>query len=78
MLRSSLFLLFSCLIISISAQTVSIPAYTGYAVPAEKDESIFSEKNAGLHWSDAKQTISYSFYIRQAGDLTIAINAKNA
>lgn len=75
--RSIIFLLFSLLIISASAQTISIPGYTGYAVPAEKNESVFSEKNGGLHWSDAKQAISYSFYIRKAGDLSIALNAKN-
>jgi hypothetical protein len=78
MLRSIFFPAFFFLIISANAQTVSIPGYTGYAVPAEKDESLFSEKNGGLHWSDAKQTISYSFYIRKAGDLAIAINTKNA
>ncbi|MEO8172599.1 MAG: DUF3472 domain-containing protein [Sediminibacterium sp.] len=77
MSRSLLFLLFSFLFISSGAQSVSIPAYTGYAVPGEKEESIFSEKNGGLHWTDAKQTISYSFYIRKAGDLSIAVNTKN-
>lgn len=78
MLRSLFFLFFSCFIISATAQTISIPGYTGYAAPAEKDETMFSEKSGGLHWSDAKQTISYSFYIRKTGDLTVAINTKNA
>ncbi|MES2330294.1 MAG: DUF3472 domain-containing protein [Bacteroidota bacterium] len=76
--RSLFFLFFSCLIVSATAQTISIPGYTGYAAPAEKDETMFSEKSGGLHWSDAKQTISYSFYIRRAGDLTVAINTRNA
>jgi FKBP-type peptidyl-prolyl cis-trans isomerase len=75
--RSFFSLFFLLLILSANSQTVSIPAYTGYAVPAEKGESLFSEKNGGLHWSDAKQTISYSFYIRHAGDLAIALNTKN-
>jgi FKBP-type peptidyl-prolyl cis-trans isomerase len=78
MLRSFFFLLLSPLVITVSAQTISIPGYTGYAVPAEKDESMFSEKDNGLHWSDTKQTISYSFYVRRAGDLTIFLNVKNA
>ena len=61
-----------------SAQTVSIPAYTGYAVPADRDESpTFSEKN-GLHWTNVKQTISYFFYVRKAGELLVSIDAKNA
>ncbi|MES2373656.1 MAG: DUF3472 domain-containing protein [Bacteroidota bacterium] len=78
MLRSLFSLFFSCLILSATAQTINIPGYTGYAAPAEKDETMFSEKSGGLHWSDAKQTISYSFYIHRAGDLTVAINTKNA
>jgi FKBP-type peptidyl-prolyl cis-trans isomerase len=78
MLRSFLLILTCIFTITGSAQTVSIPAYTGYAVPAGRDESpTFSERN-GLHWTDAKQTISYFFYVRKAGDLVISMDAKNA
>lgn len=60
------------------SQTVSIPAYTGYAVPAELDGSeMFSQKN-GLYWKDARQQISYSFYVRKSGNLNISLWAKNA
>jgi FKBP-type peptidyl-prolyl cis-trans isomerase len=76
MLRPALLMIAICFFIDLSAQTV-IPAYTGYAVPADKDEyGMFSEKN-GLHWTNASQTISYSFYLRKTGDLSIAIIAKN-
>lgn len=74
-----IFLLFvSCLFsLFVLAQSVSIPAFTGYAIPAEKDgEEMFSVKN-GLHWTDAQQQISYSFYVHKAGRLSIALKAKN-
>ncbi len=59
------------------AQTARIPAFTGYAVPAEKeDDQMFSEKN-GLHWVDSKQTVDYYFYAKKAGSLSIALLASN-
>jgi hypothetical protein len=62
---------------NVSSQTVIIPAFTGYAVPAEDDEStLFSEKN-GLHWTDTKQTISYYFYLPKPGRLDISLAVKN-
>jgi FKBP-type peptidyl-prolyl cis-trans isomerase len=62
----------------LTAQKVSIPAYTGYAVPAEGDESDLFSAEKGLHWTDAKQEISYSFFVRKAGKLVIQLQAKNA
>ncbi len=77
MFRSALLTLFIFSIGVLTAQTVTIPAYTGYAVPAENWESrMFSEKN-GLHWVDTKQQISYSFYVRNAGTLSVSLKAKN-
>lgn len=78
MLRS-LFTL-CCVLVSLllPAQTASIPAYTGYAVPAEPDESDLFSVEKGLHWTDARQVISYSFYVRKAGKLVIQLQAKNA
>ncbi len=78
MLRSYLLLIamgiFSCL----SAQTVIIPAFTGYALPAEKQESLlFSEKNGVQQWKDAEQQIRYFFYVRKPGKLSVALDAKN-
>lgn len=78
MLRS-LFTLCSVLVsLLLPAQTASIPAYTGYAVPAESDESDLFSVEKGLHWTDAKHVISYSFYVRKAGKLVIQLQAKNA
>lgn len=62
----------------LSAQTTSIPAYTGYAVPAESDESDLFSAEKGVHWTDARQVISYSFYVRKAGKLVIQLQVKNA
>lgn len=78
MLRSLLSIAFACFCLTASAQSTPIPAFTGYAVPAEKDggERMFSEKN-GLHWTDATQKISYSFFLRNAGDLSVMLEAKN-
>lgn len=76
--RNLLFFFFSFLSLALNAQSVSIPAYTGYAVPAEQnEEEMFSEKN-GLHWTDASQQISYHFYVKNAGRLSIALRAKNS
>jgi len=79
MCRSVLVIIIACISSLISAQTVTIPAYTGYAVPAETDESsLFSEKNGLQQWSNAGQAISYFFYVRKAGNLSVSMNAKNA
>ncbi len=68
-------LLFSAIV---SAQTVTIPAYTGYALPAEKGESsIFSEKNGVQQWKDANQQLQYFFFVRKPGKLSVALDAKN-
>ncbi len=79
MLRSILLILLEFFTILVSAQTVIIPANSGYAVPAEKDDEspMFSSKNGVQQWTDTKQQISYFFYLRNAGDLNISLNAKN-
>ncbi len=78
MIRSLFTLCFVFLSMLLPAQKASIPAYTGYAIPAEADESDLFSAEKGLHWTDAKQEISYSFYVRKAGKLGIQLLAKNA
>lgn len=79
MFRSFLLITIICISSIISAQTVVIPAYTGYAVPAETDEStLFSEKNSLQQWGNVKKQISYFFYVRKPGNLALSINAKNS
>ena len=59
------------------AQPVTVPAYTGYAIPAEKEGSfLFSEKNGVQQWKDLRQQISYFIYLRKTGNLSIGINAR--
>ena len=59
-----------------------IPAFTGYAIPNEKsneedESSLFSEKD-GLHnWSNRNQRIFYYFYLRNAGQMHIALYLRN-
>ena len=66
------------IIAAASAQTVTIPANTGYAVPAEKEETdLFSARNGLQQWSDVQQTISYYFYMRTSGRLDISLLLKN-
>ena len=41
---------------STNAQSVKIPAFTGYAVPAEKEEqTLFSESKGLTGWTDTRQ-----------------------
>ncbi|MES1223599.1 MAG: DUF3472 domain-containing protein, partial [Bacteroidota bacterium] len=67
---------------TISAQ-VSIPAFTGYAVPAEngneEDESVlFSEKAGVQNWTDTKQQLQYFFNVKNTGPLSIYLLTKNS
>lgn len=63
--------------------TVTIPAFTAYAVPAEEstdkeESSLFSVKD-GLHnWTDTKQRIQFYFNLRTTGKLNVALLLKNA
>lgn len=78
MLRSLQLLLAIGLASCLSAQTITIPAYTGYAVPAEKeDDLLFSEKSGVQHWTDASQEILYFFYLHKTGKLSVALDTKN-
>lgn len=57
----------------------SIPANTGYAVPAETNEENLFQQGKGLqNWSELKQEIQYFFYLRNVGTLNIDLNLKNA
>lgn len=77
MLRSILCFLSFLFVGLLQSQTIQIPAYTGYSVPAEADESpMFSEKN-GLHWTDAHQQISYYFHVSHPGSAEIQLSVKN-
>jgi hypothetical protein len=59
------------------SQTVTIPAFTGYAIPAEEEESNLFSEQSGLHWTDTKQIITYYFYLRNPGRLDISLLVKN-
>ncbi len=77
MFRSLLSLATVFLCGQLSAQTIHIPAYTGYSIPAEADESpMFSEKN-GLHWTDIHQQISYYLYVSHPGKADLQLSVKN-
>ncbi|MDP3394152.1 DUF3472 domain-containing protein [Sediminibacterium sp.] len=71
------FFLLCCLCFSISiltAQTVLIPAYTGYALPTEKEDiQLFSAKNGLQNWVDTKQRISWFIYIKKPGELQLSL-----
>jgi FKBP-type peptidyl-prolyl cis-trans isomerase len=62
-----------------SQNSFSIPANTGYAVPAEKEEeSLFQQGKGVQNWVDLNQEIHYFFHLAQSGKLTIALSVKNA
>ena len=71
------FLLCSCcyfLVTLLPAQTVLIPAYTGYAVPAEKENiQLFSNKTGLQNWVDPQQKISWFFYVKNPGELQLSL-----
>ena len=78
MFRFCLLVAFTLINFSIRSQTIQIPAYTGYAVPAESDESpVFSEKFGLQNWRNTQQQINYFFYVRKPGKLELGIWAKN-
>lgn len=61
----------------LSAQSVKIPAFTGYAVPAETDEqSLFSEKKGLSGWTDPQQQIHWFFIVQQIGELELSFHTK--
>jgi FKBP-type peptidyl-prolyl cis-trans isomerase len=56
----------------LTAQTVVIPAYTGYAMPAEKENiQLFSSKHGLQNWIDPQQKISWFFYVKKPGELQL-------
>lgn len=71
------FLLCCCcyfLVTLLPAQTVLIPAYTGYAVPAEKENiQLFSNKTGLQNWVDPQQKISWFFYVKNPGELQLSL-----
>ncbi len=76
MLMYRFFLLcFLCFSITIlTAQTVLIPAYTGYALPTEKENiQLFSAKNGLQNWVDTKQRISWFIYVKKPGELQLSL-----
>ena len=78
MLRYTALVIFVSLQMVGYTQSVKIPANTGYAIPAEKDESdLFNDKNGLQGWADTKQQIQYFFYLRNTGKLSIDIYVKN-
>lgn len=59
---------------TLSAQTVLIPAYTGYALPAEKENiQLFSSKTGLQNWVDPQQKISWFFYVKNPGELQLSL-----
>ena len=78
MLRNCAFILSLFISFFLNAQSINIPGYTGYAVPAETNEaSLFSEQNGLQKLSDPKKQISYFFYVHTPGELSVILNAKN-
>lgn len=70
------FLLLGILGNTVNAQYhLSIPGYTGYAVPAEDDEitEMFSSGKGLINWTDTNQTIQYYATVKKKGVLDISI-----
>lgn len=75
---------FNCLLIlsllsfSANSQQVTIPGFTGYAIPAEQqEEEVFNFKQRAAIWKDPNQVLHYYFYLRKKGTLQVSLLAKN-
>lgn len=78
MLRYFLFSYIVFFVTEVNAQLYRIPGYTGYAVPAEKEEESMFSKTHGLeNWTNTQQEISYSFFIRNTGILNVSLLTRN-
>lgn len=65
-------------VLTSNAQSVIIPAYTGYAVPAEaENSSLFSTKNGLQNWTNPQQKISWFFYVKNTGELQLSLLTKS-
>ena len=68
---------------TIKAQkTVSIPAFSAYAVPAEEtddngESKMFSLKNGIQHWNNDSQQLQFYFQLRSTGELRLSLFIKN-
>ncbi|NNV55215.1 DUF3472 domain-containing protein [Limnovirga soli] len=65
---------------AVQAQFVSqIPGYTGYAIPAEDEETttLFTTKNGLINWSNTAQSIEYWCVVQQPGKAIISVNARS-
>ena len=79
-LVASAFLLLS-FVTANSQQTLTIPGFTGYAIPAENDEvtEMFVSPKGLVNWTDTRQHISYMGMMQRAGtaDLWLHVQADN-
>lgn len=73
MSRSLPLLIFLFFISLVHAQTVDIPGYTGYAVPAEPGEETFFQQDKGLVWTLPNRQISYFVHVHTPGLLQIQL-----
>lgn len=77
MLRARLLSLLFIISSLSEAQSVKIPGYTGYATPAEAEETTMFSGKTGLHWVDANQELHYFFHIAHPGALAVSLNTCN-
>ena len=82
-ISSAFIILFSMAISGVQSQTtVSIPAFTAYAVPAEEstedaESNLFSEKEGLHHWTNSNQQVQFYFNLRNTGKLSLSLLLKN-
>lgn len=65
--------------ISIAQNKLTVPGYTGYAVPAEDDEitEMFSATKGLSNWTNINQSIQYFAIIQKAGTADIFLNIRS-
>lgn len=68
-----------CLAIAVQAQDIqTIPAFTGYAIPAESWSSMLFDPQKGVsNWTNLQQQLEYHFYLRKTGSLELSMQVRN-
>jgi hypothetical protein len=79
MYQKQILYLLTILILNVSsAQDFKIPAYTGYATPAESwDSKIFDAQKGVTNWTNLQQHLEYHFYLRKTGFLELSLMVRN-
>lgn len=73
---SRLLLLLGLLLCLSAGAQVKIPGNTGYALPAEDNDNMFSSPAGLQNWNKSDKQVSYYFYLKKTGVLNLSLMLK--